>query len=1116
MAATEARVREQGKLETKIKQCEEAGDYVQASELRSLNDQILQPRVLLLLLIDQLEEIFTITEVTAQERAEFVAVLDALARSGFVWAIATLRADFLSRLSEIPMLVRLLEGGGEYRLLPPNREELGQMIRLPALSAGLRFEERVKTRTSLDQLLRDEAMDDPLALPLLEFALRELFERRQPCPDGGALLTVSTYARIRKLRGAIGRQAEAAFKALRAPEQGAFTHVMRGVVTLNVGEHGEAVLTRRWNRHSAISAIPGAAALVEAFVAARLFVADHDSLAQDAGGGHEPRGTFSVAHEALLTSWPRLKRWVARERDFLKRRARIEGDLAKWQEEKEAAGYLLDGRRLADACTLLEDYREDLTPQQVDFIERSRRSAESGVRQRMRRLRVAVAGFAALALVALVGALFALQARKAAQTQSERATAARGQAEELIDSMLGDLIDELQKVGRLELLERITQLVQRYYARASSGTIDPVMELHQGMMFSRIGDVCKARGDFKGAAEAYELYVKAFGRLVEEDDSDVELQSRLSEGWEKLGEVRQARGDHKGASEAYGKNFDIAQKLFDQDPTDADRQRRLGLSSEKIHEILLEQGELKGPLKLWAASYQLAAVNAYTVYHKSCQKRADENPADLAKQTDLAESWLNIGNMRARQSERPEAIEAFIRALEIYQRLTDRDPTNAELQRQLAGICQKLGKVRQQQSNFAGAEEAFKRALDISLHLVSRDPGNAEWQRDLAACWEGSGDLRQGQGDVVGAADAYARGLKIFEELAARNANNAIWQRELARIWRSVGNIREKQGSLDTAADAFERSLQIAKQMAERDSTDAKWQRDLALSWEALAEVRQRRGDVDAAFDAFQSSLKIAAQMVDKDPDNANWLRDLGAASQRVGELYQARGNLSAAVQAFAKSVKIYEDLSSQQSSNPEWKRQLANNWRSLADIYQTQGNLRDAAEAVAQASQLTRQATHLHSEDSEWIASRVQDVSERIAWKILGERRRSEGDLRGASEAFLQGVQAAQRLASHDENDSDWQRQLAEAWESLGEAREAQADLRGRRGCIHSSAGNFQEVGRQRSGRYRRATSANTKFRKARLDQGKAERADAVLCKCRPWRQAGESALAIIRSEFP
>jgi hypothetical protein len=91
MAATEARVREQSKLETKIAECEKAGDYLQASELRSLNHHIPQTRVKLILLIDQLEEIFAIADVTAHEHEEFAAVIDSLARSGFVWTIATLQ-----------------------------------------------------------------------------------------------------------------------------------------------------------------------------------------------------------------------------------------------------------------------------------------------------------------------------------------------------------------------------------------------------------------------------------------------------------------------------------------------------------------------------------------------------------------------------------------------------------------------------------------------------------------------------------------------------------------------------------------------------------------------------------------------------------------------------------------------------------------------------------------------------------------------------------------------------------------------------------------------------------------------------------------------------------------
>jgi hypothetical protein len=139
----------------------------------------------LVLLIDQLEEIFTAANITQAGRERFVAALDSLARSEMVWIIATLRSDFIGRLSELPVLVRLIEGGGEYRLLPPTREELGQMIRAPALSAGLRFEKRVKTGTGLDDLLRDEALDDPMGLPLLEFALEELFHRRELLPDGG-------------------------------------------------------------------------------------------------------------------------------------------------------------------------------------------------------------------------------------------------------------------------------------------------------------------------------------------------------------------------------------------------------------------------------------------------------------------------------------------------------------------------------------------------------------------------------------------------------------------------------------------------------------------------------------------------------------------------------------------------------------------------------------------------------------------------------------------------------------------------------------------------------------------------------------------------------------------
>ncbi len=86
----------------------------------------------LLLVVDQLEELFTREGVEPEHRRGFVRVLSSLARSGRVWVIGTMRSDFYHRVDEEPELSALTEGAGQYRLLPPSPAELAQMIRSPA------------------------------------------------------------------------------------------------------------------------------------------------------------------------------------------------------------------------------------------------------------------------------------------------------------------------------------------------------------------------------------------------------------------------------------------------------------------------------------------------------------------------------------------------------------------------------------------------------------------------------------------------------------------------------------------------------------------------------------------------------------------------------------------------------------------------------------------------------------------------------------------------------------------------------------------------------------------------------------------------------------------------
>ena len=106
-----------------------------------------------------MEELFT-TETEAASRALFVRLLATFAGSGIVWVIGTIRSDFYHRCGEVPGFSALKDGLGSYELLPPSGPEIAQIIREPARTAGLRFEESAD-RGRLEDVLQQAAAADP-------------------------------------------------------------------------------------------------------------------------------------------------------------------------------------------------------------------------------------------------------------------------------------------------------------------------------------------------------------------------------------------------------------------------------------------------------------------------------------------------------------------------------------------------------------------------------------------------------------------------------------------------------------------------------------------------------------------------------------------------------------------------------------------------------------------------------------------------------------------------------------------------------------------------------------------------------------------------------------------
>jgi WD40 repeat protein len=357
-------------------------DALQFSELR------------LIVGLDQLEELFLLGDrFPVIERKRFLLAVASLVRSKTpcVWVVATLRSDFFSRCEESEDLIQLMGDKGQYRLLPPNSNEFGQMIRFPARAAGLTFEDH-PLKGRLDDVLRDAALAEDRSLPLLELTLDRLFE----AAGSARVMTHEAYEGLGGgkggLRGVLLNVADTVYADLSKEAKDSFPKVFKSLTSLHsaLGKlpGSQEHFSRRIVRLEALKALgPGSEEVVNRFVDARLLVAYRDD---------EKNDVVSAAHEALLNEWVRLRSLLEHQIDFLRLRARFGAAAMEWEQDTRNPRRLARGLSLAEAREVLRVEPEALQPFEVDFIRLSKRKHA---------MRVASFFGGAALLVVLFGAL---------------------------------------------------------------------------------------------------------------------------------------------------------------------------------------------------------------------------------------------------------------------------------------------------------------------------------------------------------------------------------------------------------------------------------------------------------------------------------------------------------------------------------------------------------------------------------------------------------------------------------------------------------------------------------------------------------------------------------------
>lgn len=326
----------------------------------------------MLLVIDQFEETFSLPAEVERERfLRDLAAAVADPDGGFS-VLVTLRADFYGAPLLEPDFAEVFTSG-VLNVLPMTAREIGEAVTGPAERVGARVEPALAA-----ELVADTA-GQPGALPLLQFALTELFERQ-----GAGELTLDGYRALGGLRGVVSRRAESLYGHLDAEERPAAMQVFLRMVRLG---HGTEDARRRvpLSELTALDLDPVALSeVLERFGRHRLL-----SFDRDVASGH---AIVEVAHEALLWEWERLAAWIEQYRADLGKHDTFLAAVGEWEASGRNEDYLLTGGRLAEYEAWSRRSTLRLTAGERAFLEaglerrRVQETEESSRRDQERRL----------------------------------------------------------------------------------------------------------------------------------------------------------------------------------------------------------------------------------------------------------------------------------------------------------------------------------------------------------------------------------------------------------------------------------------------------------------------------------------------------------------------------------------------------------------------------------------------------------------------------------------------------------------------------------------------------------------------------------------------------------
>jgi tetratricopeptide (TPR) repeat protein len=458
---------------------------------------------------------------------------------------------------------------------------------------------------------------------------------------------------------------------------------------------------------------------------------------------------------------------------------------------------------------LLDEARElqqaggwSLTAAEQDLIGVSARRA----RQRDRLRLLALALIVLLALLASALGLSALVAKRAAEAR-------RGEAESLIDFMLGDFADKLRPLGRLDLLESVSGKALQYLSGAD--------------------------GDAAGATSPTALTLHAKGLQI-------------------IGEVRRSRGDSAQAIAALSQANTILLRQHRIAPADLRVLKNLAANAYWVGQMHKDQ------------NHWLAADAALRDYLKFADLLHHHQPDNSEWWTEQSYAHNNLGALALTRGLPQLAVPEFAASIALKRRVLDGAPASPTVAADLADSYSWLASATAAMGQLARARQLYGQEIALTAGLRQRYPAESMWVHRHVMALQHRALMARVGGDDDGAVRDYDEATRLFSQIVRQDRDNRAWQVELANLEQERLRVLAHHvdaGELLNRLTAVHRTLHT---MALLDPQNEAWARREALARARLAGGLLATGQGAMAAQQMDTALGQLQRQYASNPANLN------------------------------------------------------------------------------------------------------------------------------------------------------------------------------------------------------------------------------------------------------